>query len=54
MKYLLLIMCSFIFVGCVINKPLKLNVVSPHPINTTLVRDSGDIGININYFSYNL
>lgn len=49
MKYIaLLISCTLIIIGCA-KQPL--NVYSPHPINTTVVKEDGDLGVNVTYFS---
>ena len=49
MKYIIIVIyCSSIFIGC-IRQPL--NVYSPHPINTTVVKEDGDIGASVAYFS---
>ena len=49
MKYIfILLSCSLVFIGCV-RQPL--NVYSPHPINTAVVKEDGDIGVNLAYFS---
>jgi hypothetical protein len=48
MKYLLIIIIAFTGTSCV---RLPLNVYSVQPVNTTVVKDDGDAGINVSYFS---
>ena len=49
MKYIIIsFCCSLIFISCA-RQPL--NVYSPHPINTAVVKENGDVGVNVNYFS---
>jgi hypothetical protein len=48
MKYTLLIACTFIFSRCY---RLPLNVYSPAPANSVIVKNDGDAGINASYYS---
>ena len=49
MKYIIiLICCTLIFISCT-RQPL--NVYSPHPINTAVVKEDGDASLNVAYFS---
>lgn len=49
MKHIIILFCcTLVFIGCA-RQPL--NVYSPHPINTVVVKEDGDAGINVAYFS---
>jgi hypothetical protein len=48
MKYLLLLSTTLIFMSCA-RQPL--NIYSPQPANTVLVKDNGDAGLNVSYFA---
>lgn len=47
MKYLFLLVSTIIFIGCA-RQPL--NIYSPQPANTVIVKDDGDAGVNVTYF----
>jgi hypothetical protein len=48
MKHILLITATLLFIGCA--RP-PLNVYSPAAVNTVIVKEDGDAGINVSYFS---
>lgn len=48
MKYLLLLSTTLIFMSCA-RQPL--NIYSPQPANTVIVKDNGDAGLNVVYFA---
>ncbi len=47
MKNLFLLSITFIFIGC---SRQTINIYSPQPANSVIVKDDGDAGVNVSYF----